>query len=122
WSLVDFLVETYGPAKFAELFATFKEGSTVDNALLGVYSFDQDGLEDAWRASLDLPPRERPTPAEDQVSEASPTPAGQADTAGEADEDEFPWGTAIGLVAAGGALVGVTLLGVGVLSARLRRR
>ena len=122
WSLVDFLVETYGPAKFAELFATFKEGSTVDNALLEVYGFDQDGLEDAWRASLDLSPRERPTPAEDQVSEASPTPAGQTDTAGDADEDEFPWGTAIGLVAAGGALVGVILLGVGVLSARLRRR
>jgi len=122
WSLVDFLVETYGSAKFAELFAVFKEGSTVDNALLAVYGFDQDGLEDDWRASLDLPPRERPTPAEGQESEASPTPADQTGTAEEADEDEFPWGTALGLVAAGGALVGVTLLGVGVLSTRLRRR
>jgi hypothetical protein len=122
WSLVDFLIETYGPAKFAELFATFKEGSTVDNALLKVYGFDQDGLENAWRAGLDLPPRERPTPTEGPGSEAQPTPTAHTGSAEEADEDEFPLGTALGLVAAGGALVGVSLLGVGVLSARLRRR
>jgi hypothetical protein len=122
WSLVDFLIETYGPAKFAELFATFKEGSTADKALLKVYGFDQDGLEDAWRASLDLSPRERPTPAEDQESEAQPTPAAQTSEVEEAGQDEFPWGTAIGLAAAGLGLAGVSLLGIGVLAGRLRRR
>jgi len=122
WSLVDFLIETYGPTKFAELFATFKEGSTVDKALLKVYGFDQDGLEDAWRASLGLPPRERPTPAEEQESEVQPTPAEQMDEADEAGQDEFPWGTALGLAVAGAALAGVSLLGVGVLAGRLRRR
>jgi hypothetical protein len=121
WSLVDFLIETHGPTKFAELFATFKEGSTVDKALLKVYGFDQDGFEDAWRASLGLPPRERPTPAEEQESEVQPTPAGQTGEAEEADEDEFPWGTALGLAISGAALAGVSLLGIGVLASRLRR-
>jgi len=122
WSVVNFLIETYGPAKFAELFATFKEGSTVDKALLKVYSFDQDGLEDAWRASLGLSPRERPTPAEEQESEGQPTPDAQTAPSEEAGQDEFPWGTAIGLAAAGAALASVSLLGVGVLVRRLRRR
>jgi hypothetical protein len=123
WSLVNFLVETHGPAKFAELFATFKEGSTVDKALLKVYGFDQDGLEDAWRASLGLPPLELPTPAEEQESEVQPTPVGEtAAQVEEAGQDEFPWGTAIGVTAAGLGLAGVSLLGVGVLVGRLRRR
>ena len=122
WSLVDFLIETYGPAKFAELYAIFKEGSTVDKALLEVYGFDQGGLEDAWRASLDLPPREGPTPAAEQESEAQPTPAEQTGEEEEAGEDEFPWGTAVGLAVTGAALAGVSLLGVGLVAGRLRRR
>jgi hypothetical protein len=126
WSLVNFLVETYGPAKFAELFATFKEGSTTDKALLKVYGFDQDGLEDAWRATLGLAPRQTPatTPAATPTAtptsaQPSPTGAGPQEGAG---ENTFPWGTAIGLAAAGVALAGVSLVGVGVLAGRLRRR
>jgi len=126
WSLVNFLIETYGPAKLAELFATFKEGSTADKALLKAYGFDQDGLEDAWRASLGLPPRQTPattptaTPAATLTpAQPSPTPAGPQDGAG---EDEFPWGTALGLAAAAVGLAGVSLLGVGLLAGRLRRR
>jgi hypothetical protein len=122
WSLVDFLIETYGPAKFAELYATFKEGSTVDKALLKVYGFDQSGLEDDWRASLGLPPRENPTPAAEQESEVQPTPAEQAGVAEEVGEDELSWGTVVGLAITGAALAGVSLLGIGVLAARLRRR
>jgi hypothetical protein len=126
WSLVSFLIETYGPAKFAELFATFKEGSTVDKALLKVYGFDQDGLEDAWRASLDLTPRQTPattptaTPAAALTpAQPSPTSVGSQEGAG---EDTFPWGTAIGLGAAGFALVGVSLGGGLLLAGQLRRR
>jgi hypothetical protein len=122
WSLVDFLIETYGPAKFAELYATFKEGSTVDKALLKVYGFDQGGFEDAWRASLDLPPREGSTPAAEQESEVQPTPGEQTGEVEEAAEEEFPWGTAVGLAVTGAALAGVSLLGIGVVAGRLRRR
>jgi hypothetical protein len=122
WSLVNFLIETYGPAKFAELYATFKDGSTVDKALLKVYGFDQGGLEDDWRASVGLPPRENPTPAAEQESEVQPTPAEQMGEVEEAGEDEFPWGTAVGLAVTGAALAGVSLLGVGLVVGRLRRR
>jgi hypothetical protein len=122
WSVVNFLIETYGPAKFAELYAVFKEGSTADKALLKVYGFDQGGLEDAWRASLGLLPREGSTPGEEQGSEVQPTPAEQTGEVGEAAENEFPWGTAVGLAVTGAALAGVSLLGVGVLAGRLRRR
>jgi len=122
WSVVNFLIETYGPAKFAELYAVFKEGSTTDKALLKVYGFDQGGLEDAWRASLGLPPREGSSSGEEQESEVQPTPAEQTGEVEEAAEDEFPWGTAVGLAVTGAALAGVSLLGVGVLAGRLRRR
>jgi hypothetical protein len=116
WSLVNFLIETYGPAKFAELFATFKEGSTVDKALLKVYGFDQGGLEDAWRASLGLPPR--------QTLTATPTPAPAQDNGsqGEAERDQFPWATAVALGAAGFGLAGMSLGGGVFLARRLRRR
>ena len=66
WSLVKYLVDTSGPEKFAHLFAQIKSGKRIDGALQAVYGFDQDGLEDGWRASLGLPPRETPEPAPDE--------------------------------------------------------
>ena len=54
-SLVSYLVETYGWAQMRELLAMFKEGSTYDNALQKVYSFDTGGLEERWRANIGLP-------------------------------------------------------------------
>ena len=35
-----------------ELLAVFKEGSTYDNALQKVYSFNIEGLEERWRAHI----------------------------------------------------------------------
>ena len=58
WSLVSYLVDTYGEAKFAEVFAEIKGGNTTDGALEAVYGFDQGGLDNEWRASVGLPPRE----------------------------------------------------------------
>lgn len=60
WSLVSYLIETYGEERFAQLFAAIKEGKTTDEALLAVYGFDQGGLEEEWRASLGLSPPETP--------------------------------------------------------------
>ena len=51
-SLVSFLIDAYDWAKIRELLATFKEGSTYDNALQEVYAFDTDGLEERWRAHV----------------------------------------------------------------------
>jgi len=124
WSLVSFMVDEYGEEKFAQLYATFKEGSTTDNALQQVYGFDQEGLEDAWRASLGLAPPQRatatpgPTATPAQPS-ATPTPSG-SQTEGE--EDDIPWATAAALGAAGFAFVAVSLGGGVFLARRLRRR
>jgi hypothetical protein len=124
WSLVSFLVKEYGEDKFAQLFAVFKEGSTTDNALQTVYGFDQDGLEDTWRVSLGLEPRQRatvtPTPASTPAL-PSTTPV-QGDGSEASDGDEIPWATAAALGAAGFAFVAVSLGGGVFLARRLRRR
>jgi hypothetical protein len=57
-SVVSFLVDTQGKEKYAQLFAALKEGTTIDKALQAVYGFDQDGLDNAWRESVGLSPRE----------------------------------------------------------------
>ena len=58
-SIVTFLIDNYGEALFAALFAALKEGTTVEEALTAVYGFGRDGLDNAWRASVGLGPRER---------------------------------------------------------------
>ena len=72
WSLVKYLTDTYGPEKFAKLFAEIKKGSTVDDALKAAYGFDQDGLDNEWRAAHGLPPRASQEPKQEQP----PTSAG----------------------------------------------
>ena len=68
---VQFLINEHGEAKIAELFAVFKRGATTEDALIEVYGFGRDELEDAWRASVGLDPRERgedrSTTIEDEV-------------------------------------------------------
>jgi hypothetical protein len=52
YSLVKFLVETYGQPKMNELLLALRDGTTIDSALVKVYGFDVEGLEDAWRAGI----------------------------------------------------------------------
>jgi len=78
WSLVKYLNDTYGPEKFARLFAEIKGGKRIDAALEAVYGFDQDGLDNEWRAANGLPPRETPPPTED-ASEATTAPSDSQD-------------------------------------------
>jgi len=49
YSLVEFLITTYGREKMLELLNTFREGSGYDAALEKVYGFDMDGLDSLWR-------------------------------------------------------------------------
>ncbi|OGO24570.1 MAG: hypothetical protein A2Z28_07145 [Chloroflexi bacterium RBG_16_51_9] len=49
YSLVEFLVKTYGQSKMLELLTTFSQGSTYNNALGKAYGFDVDGLNTLWR-------------------------------------------------------------------------
>ena len=102
-AIVTFLIDTYGAEQFAQLFATFKQGSTVDNALMTVYGFDRDALDNAWRASVGLAPRERgedrSTVIEDEVIEgpevAEPEePSSQPSPASEDSESQEQQGSA----------------------------
>lgn len=52
YSIVKFLVETYGQPKMNELLLALRDGTTIDSALIKVYGFDVEGLEDAWRAGI----------------------------------------------------------------------
>jgi hypothetical protein len=69
YSLIQFLIQHYGQEKMLSLLSTFKQGSTYDNALEKVYGLDTTGLDNLWRLSLGLEPRQTtPTP------QATPTP------------------------------------------------
>ncbi|MEE8599304.1 MAG: peptidase MA family metallohydrolase [Dehalococcoidales bacterium] len=49
YSLVEFLISSYGQGKMLELLNTFKQGSSYDVALDRAYGFDTDGLDTLWR-------------------------------------------------------------------------
>ncbi len=75
WSLVKYLNDTYGPEKVAQLFAEIKGGKRIDAALEAAYGFDQDGLDNEWRAANGLPQRETPEstqPAQPGATDAPP--------------------------------------------------
>jgi hypothetical protein len=57
YSLVKFLIETYGQDKMTALLIALRDGSTIDEALKQTYGFDVDGLEDAWRQAIEAEPR-----------------------------------------------------------------
>ena len=52
YSLVEFLISSYGQGKMLELLNTFSQGSSYDAALDKAYGFDTDGLDTLWREHL----------------------------------------------------------------------
>jgi hypothetical protein len=66
-SLVSFLIKTYQKEKILSLLTLLSQGTAIDPALSQVYGFNQDGLEDAWRAEMQARPR--------TAAQAAPTPA-----------------------------------------------
>ncbi|MBI1885281.1 MAG: hypothetical protein HYS09_03035 [Chloroflexi bacterium] len=115
WSVASYLIDTYGPRKFARLFEALREGATTDGALRDVYGFDQGGLEDRWRESVGLPPRAT-SPPEDGARSPGPGQNGTASSAG----DGNGTGLIVALVAA--VLASALVLGAGgyLLSRRFR--
>ena len=57
YSIVNFLIETYKQDKMTSLLTALRDGKTIDDALVSVYGFDIEGLEDAWRDSIGASPR-----------------------------------------------------------------
>ena len=117
YSLVDFVIRTYGAEQILLLLDTFKQGSRYDDALMRVYGFDTTGLDNLWRASLGLEPSTgQQIPSAGQGGSPSPTP----------DAGVFGCGAASGESASGGvavfAVLGLlSLPGIGELI-RLRSR
>jgi hypothetical protein len=58
-SVVRYLLHEYGPDRMRAVLARFAEGRTPDDALRAVYGKGQDEIEDGWRVSLGLRPRDR---------------------------------------------------------------
>jgi len=69
YSLVKFLIETYGQDQMTALLSELRDGNAIDDALVTVYGFDVEGLEDAWRDAIGAAPR----PVSAQPT-AQPTP------------------------------------------------
>lgn len=69
-SLVKFLIQTYGQEKLSQLLIALRDAKPIDDALLNVYGFDTDGLEDAWRESISAAPR---TASAQSTSQPAPT-------------------------------------------------
>lgn len=57
YSIVKYLIEAHGQAKMTALLTSLRDGAAVDDALLATYSFDVEGLEDAWRQAIQAKPR-----------------------------------------------------------------
>ncbi|GAG47284.1 unnamed protein product, partial [marine sediment metagenome] len=49
YSLVEFLISSYGQGKMLELLNIFRQGSSYDAALDKAYGFDTDGLDTLWQ-------------------------------------------------------------------------
>ena len=89
--IVTFLIDRFGEVRFARLFAVFREGSTVDNALQMVYGLDRDGLDTAYRENLGLDPRVVGEDRSTQIKDDPIAPAGTTQTV-PAPLDEAPAG------------------------------
>jgi len=63
YSLVEYLLHTYGKDKMTQLLDSFTAGITQEQALQRVYGFGVDELDAHWRKSLGLQPRGTPIPA-----------------------------------------------------------
>lgn len=55
YSVVDYLITTYGKDKMLELLETFGEGASYNDALTEVYRFDISGLSRRWSEYLSVP-------------------------------------------------------------------
>lgn len=73
YSVVAFLLETYGQEKMRLLIELLATGEDYDDALETIYGFNIDGLELAWRESIGAPPRQIPATPTPLAAAAIPT-------------------------------------------------
>ncbi|MBX0330390.1 hypothetical protein K2Z83_22270 [Oscillochloris sp. ZM17-4] len=73
YSMVSYLVQTYGPDKLLALFGNLRDGMTVEAGVTAAYGFDLGGLEDRWRAWLRAAPRAQAAPTPTVAPSPIPT-------------------------------------------------
>jgi len=74
YSVTKFLIETYGQEKMTALLLALRDGIAIEDALVQIYSFDIEGLEDAWREAIGAQPRAVPPGGTSAQPTAQPTP------------------------------------------------
>lgn len=74
YSVVKYLIDTYGTDKMDLLLRTFKKGVYQEDALREVYGFGVDELDARWREAIGAPPQPTPAPTTPPVL---PTPRPQ---------------------------------------------
>ena len=57
WSVVKYLIDSYGPEKMRKLMETIKAGDGVVKGLQEIYGLKVDGLDAEWRKSVGARPR-----------------------------------------------------------------
>ena len=64
WSVVDYMMDTYGPERISALLAEMNSGQRIDEALVTVYGLSVDELDQEWRNDLlgTTPVAPRPDP------------------------------------------------------------
>lgn len=88
--VVRFIINSYGTESMAHLLEIFSEGALYDEALQEALGTDTDGLDNAWRASVGLPPLPgTESEAPPALADDSP-PADQDPAAPVAEEDALP--------------------------------
>jgi hypothetical protein len=104
-SIIKYLIDTYGDARFAQLLKVFRDGSRPDDAYQAVYGISQLELKNGWRASVGLEPR-APSATPTAAAAGRPGPATGSDVPGarasttDTRDDALTWGI-IGALAVG---------------------
>jgi len=74
YSIVAFMLKEFGSVKMQELLGVFAEGTLQEEALQRVYSFGLTELDNRWRASLGLGPRQSTSPTATRAVSPSTAP------------------------------------------------
>jgi len=93
---------------------------TIDSALQAAYGFDQDGLEDQWRASNGLPPRQTPQPTEPQSQATAQASGASQSSASQQGGSGVPTGAIIAIAFGAVALAGTVAFAGWAIARRLR--
>jgi hypothetical protein len=73
YSLVTYLLEEHGRERLLDLLSAAQAGSSPDSALIEVYGFDTDGLDQAWRKWIGAPALPNSASTTDTTPTAMPT-------------------------------------------------